>query len=135
MKKKIRFKEFLYSYAPVTSGTLSDRRLPYNTYSEFYDVYTKKIKEMALTTRSITTIINWIKEFKVKRESFDRYRCEKCYDGRVAESKLKKLEGSEEIFQEMEIYKKHRVIVNNQLIQYKNQKIMIESDGNKILFI
>ena len=89
-EEKIRFKEFLYSYAPVTSGTLSDRRLPYNTYSEFYDVYTKKMKEMALTTRSITTIINWIKEFKVKRESFDRYRCEKCYDGRVAESKFKK---------------------------------------------
>ena len=69
-EEKIRFKEFLYSYAPVTSGSLSDRRLPYNTYSEFYNIYVRKIQEIGSKTRSITTIINWTKEFKVNRGIF-----------------------------------------------------------------
>ena len=73
-EEKNYFKEFLYSYAPVTSGSVSDRRLPYNTCSEFYDVYIEKFHEMGNKTYSITTTINRIKNLNVKRGSFDRLK-------------------------------------------------------------
>ena len=78
-------------------------------------------------------MINWIKELKIKREYFDRYRCEICYDGRIAESQLRK--GNENIdMNEVEVYKNHCTIVNNQLSEFKRKKLMIQSDLEKILF-
>ena len=78
------FKEFVFGYSPVKSGSLNDRKLVFNVYTGFHQVYSLAANENGFPVRSLSTMISWIKDLGIKRCSFDRYRWEKCYEGRIS---------------------------------------------------
>jgi len=63
------FSEKILEAAPVRSGTLKERRLIYNTYISFYhDFYLPWTKENNFEPKSITTVVKWIRDLKIKKE-------------------------------------------------------------------
>jgi len=127
------FKDFAFEIAPVRSGTEKERRIPFNTYSELYLIYKQKAQETGHPVRVISTMIEWLKELKIKKNKFDRYRCETCYNGRVAESNLRKGIQDQALIQSIEKYLPHQQLVQHQLKQYKSQKDSL--DSHELLFV
>lgn len=103
------FNEFVLSEAYVKSGTENERRIMYSTYHDFYEAaYIPNVtKHPEFIVRTYQTIVGWLHQLRVKRAKFDRYRCERCFDGRIAETSILKGATSPQIEIDFEKYSEH----------------------------
>lgn len=124
------FKKIVFDISHPYSGT-TQRRLPYCTYTEFYNTfYLNKLQETQYVTRSLPTIISMLKEIGVKRTKFDKYRCAICYEGRIAETKPP----TQEIQKVVEEYLDHKALCDHQKESYKKQKENLKSHQLLIVY-
>jgi hypothetical protein len=128
-EEKEWFSSFVLELAPTTSGRVNERRLPYSTWISFYrECYQHAAKMKELSVRSIRTVIEWTKALKVKRAIFDRYKCEKCFEGRLVEANVIKGNASAEDNKCYEEYKEHRDLIKNQFNVAKTHKAISDED-------
>lgn len=121
------FKQMALDMAPVQSGK-NERRLPFVTYSDFHKEYEKLATQNNFSVRSIPTVIGILKSLKIKRAYFDKYSCELCYEGRIAEANhFGSVDGSSTL----EKYFIHKDLFQHQLKMHKNQR---ENLGDHQLF-
>jgi len=99
----------------VKSGTKDERRILRNTWREFYQVdYVSFAAEKGLPKRSFTTLRNILVETKIKKGKFDRYSCGVCFEGKLAEERIragKALEGDKE---KVEKWQDHQILFRHQ---------------------
>ena len=123
------FESWILSISPVRSGSLKERRIPYNSYTEFFKVYLTEASNRGFPSRSLTTIINWIKRLGIKRCKFDKYTCDICYKGRKAEVDPNRDKNPHYID-----YLEHRSIVDNQFACYKKQRENINQEELMVIY-
>jgi len=115
--------------APTRSGTQKDRRLVFTSYRAFYEeAYQAAVAKTTFTKRCLGTVVYWLEELGVRPYTFDRYRCEACFLGRQAESRIRNgapLDGDQAL---LDKYLTHGEIVKNQTGQVKEQKENLQPD-------
>lgn len=120
--------------APVRSGSLKERRLIYSTFDEFYHHEYLPALKGNFPQRSISTVIRWITELEIKRCKFDRYRCEKCFEGRKLESMVLRNEGTQQQKQTYLEWKEHNALVMSQMEKSKEDKQVKKPDVVTIVY-
>jgi len=80
------FKTHVKDVAPVKSGSVNDRKLPFGSYREFYNEYKIWADGKNLAVRSIPTITKWLKYLHVKPSNYDKYQCSICFEGLQAKA-------------------------------------------------
>jgi hypothetical protein len=115
--------------APTRSGTQKDRRLAHTSVRAFYqEAYEPAVTRTTYTKRSLVTVIHWLQDLGVRPFTFDRYRCEICFLGRQAESRVTHGAGRDGDTQLVAKYLAHRGVVQNQAAQVKEDKEIQSGD-------
>jgi len=121
------FEDFVFERAPVRSGSIKDRRLRSNSVRIFYDKeYVPHASESNSPVRSYNTIRNWLQEIGVKRGKFDRYRCETCFEGRMAEQRQREGKMREGDAALIASYTIHSDLVQQQFAAAKVDKLICD---------
>ncbi len=122
-KERDWFKEFAFSTAPVTSGKIKERLLPFASYEDFYrTAYKEAATKAKFPIRCIDTITLWLQELNIKLSSFDRYRCEVCFQGRAVANLVENDTATEQQRLDYEKFKEHHKLVQHQLKQSQIHK-------------
>ena len=128
------FAHFMGQRAHVKSGSLKDRRLIQNSFKQFYkEEYPTFCQEAGFQQRTYDCVKNWIQDLGIKPGKFDRYRCQICFEGKMAEARKlsnKEKPGDEDLLQK---YKDHGGLFQAQFEAVKKDKQICEE--GTILFI
>ena len=115
--------------APTRSGTQKDRRLAHTSVRAFYEeVYLPAVAKTTFPRRMLSTVVNWLQDFGVRPWVFDRYRCEVCFVGRQAESRIRNGAARDEDQTLLAKYLAHQKVVKNQTEQVKVDKGTVGPD-------
>ena len=134
VEKENWLKQWLFDHAPVCSGRLSERMVPWGTYEEIWKQYAEEAQNNEQSFyRSVESIRTKMKEWKIKRAKFDRYRCEYCFEGNEAllrRSSGKEQEGDEEAIKDL---LEHHKLVKERSESYK--KDIEDCKGNEVVVV
>ena len=129
-------KKWLFEHAPISSGTLNIRRLPWGSAVGAYQKYKADIRSHTnFIIRSMPTFVKWMKYFKIKLAKFDRYLCRICHVGRHIQ--LKRERGNHLSLNERRLltkYISHCEVVEKQRESYKKQINTLDNNSAVVLF-
>jgi len=121
--------------AKVKSGTINERRIMKNSWREFHEVdYAAFCEREFLPWRSFSTLRGWLNDLKVKKGKFDRYSCGVCFEGKMAEERIRV--GKEQVGdkEKVEKWEDHVTLFRHQFEEAKKDK-EINQDDTIFLFM
>lgn len=115
--------KWILDVANVKSGTKKERRILKNSWREFHEVdYTSFAEKEGLPVRCFSTLRGWLNELNVKKGKFDRYSCGVCFEGRLAEERIRVGKGKEGDREIVEKWQDHQLLFRHQFEAAQSDK-------------
>lgn len=132
--EKLWLKEWLFDHAPVRSGKLKERMLPWGTFKEIWDHYSHDAMAEGHVPYSIFVLQQCMKMWKIRRAKFDKYRCQTCFDGISAIRHQDHNDTQENNSQTIEKYFAHQNLIHDRSQHYQQSLNLSHSNDPVILW-
>ena len=120
--EQLWIRQWLLKNAPVKSGTIDIRRLPWGTWKESHKYYSICVSRTNFRVRGVKWLQNRAKDAKVKLAKFDRYLCHICHHGMKCQAKRDNLTMLNEVEKsQLSKYEAHKKVVDKQRDAYHHR--------------